>query len=55
MSKKNTNVMACGCAVIIEEDGQITTSVDRLFNAIKSLRARSNSRQAQNRTASAHA
>ena len=55
MSKKNTNVMACGCAVIIEEDGQITTSVDRLFNAINRLRARSNSRQAQGRTAAARA
>ena len=55
MSKKNTNVMACGCAVIIEEDGQITTSVDRLFNAINRLRARSNSRQTQGRTAAARA
>ena len=52
--KKNTNVMACGCVVILEEDGKTFTSVDALVNGIQRLFARSETRQAQARTASAH-
>ena len=54
MSKKNVNVMACGCAVIAEENGKMTTSVDLLAKGVSRLFARSNSRQAQNRAAVAH-
>ena len=53
--KKNTNMMACGCAVIIEQDGKVTTSVDTLISAISRLRARSTRRQVQSRTAAARA
>jgi hypothetical protein len=53
--KKNTNMMACGCAVIIEQDGKITTSVDTLISGIKRLRAHSAHRQVQGRTAAARA
>lgn len=53
MSKKNINVMACGCAVIAEENGKMTTSVDLLAKGISRLFASSASRQVQGRTASA--
>lgn len=53
--KKNTNMMACGCAVIIDQDGKVTTSVDTLISAINRLRTRSTRRQAQSRTAVARA
>ena len=52
---KNTNMMACGCAVIIEQDGKMVTSVDSLINAIKRLSNRSERRQARSRTATARA
>ena len=53
--KKNTNVMACGCAVVIEEDGKVTTSVDMLVNGLQHLFSRKVSRQGQRRPATVHA
>ena len=55
MSKKNVNVMACGCAVVMEKDGKMVTSVDQLVNFIHRLTARSESHQNQSRTATARA
>ncbi len=52
--KKNTNVMACGCAVVIEEDGKVTTSVDQLVKFIGRLTSRSEQRS-ERRAAVAHA
>ena len=52
--KKNTNVMACGCAVIIEEDGKVTTSIDQFAKFMSRFTGRSG-RQAQRRAAAAHA
>ena len=39
--KKNTNVMACGCAVIMEEEGKVTTSVDQLVKFLGRRSSRS--------------
>ena len=55
MSKKNTNVMACGCAVIMEQDGKTTTSVDQLVSAVNHMFARSDRREACRSSAVAHA
>ena len=52
--KKNTNVMACGCAVVIEENGKVTTSVDQLVKFMGRLSARSE-RRSERRAAVAHA
>ena len=52
--KKNINTMACGCAVIYEENGKVTTSVDQLAKFFRRLSNRSE-RQAQSRSAVAHA
>ena len=51
MKKNTTNVMACGCTVIAEENGKMVTSIDMLAAGARRLFARTNSRQAQNRTA----
>lgn len=53
--KNTTNVMACGCAVVMEKDGKMVTSVDQLVKFISRLSARSESRQSQSRTAAARA
>lgn len=53
--KKNTNMMACGCAVVMEQDGKMVTSVDQLFSFIKEVSARSERRQASRRAATARA
>ena len=38
MSTKKTQVMTCGaCAVIVNEGGQTTTSIDTLVNGVKHL------------------
>ena len=38
MSTKKTQVMTCGaCAVIVNENGQATTSIDALVNGVKHL------------------
>jgi hypothetical protein len=55
MSKKNTNVMTCGCAAVYEKDGQVYTSVDMLFAGIKNLIARKGHAQNQRRTATVRA
>lgn len=52
--KKNTT-MACGCAVVIEENGKMVTSFDMLAKGASRLFARANSRQAQSRVAAARA
>lgn len=53
--KNTTNVMACGCAVVMDENGKMITSVDQLVKFIHRLTARSESRQDQRRTAAARA
>ena len=52
--KKNINTMACGCAVIYEENGKVTTSVDQLVKFFSRLSNRSES-QAVRRSAVSHA
>ena len=41
MSKKNTNTIACGCAVISAKGGKTTTSIDLLAKGINRLFAHS--------------
>ena len=52
--KKNTT-MACGCAVVIDENGKMVTSIDMLAKGASRLFARANSRQVQNRVAAVRA
>lgn len=54
MNKKNTT-MACGCAVVIDENGKMITSFDMLAKGVSRLFARANSRQVQNRVATVRA
>ena len=44
--KKNTNVIACGCAVVSVTDGKMTTSIDRLAKGVNRLFAHVHNRQA---------
>lgn len=46
MSKKNTNVMTCGCVAIVEENGRVTTNVDKLVKGVSRLFSRSTRRHA---------
>ena len=42
---KNTNVIACGaCAVVLDENGEMTTSIDHLMNGVKHLVAKRSNR-----------
>ena len=42
---KNGNVIACGaCAVVIDEIGETTTSIDQLMNGVKHLFSRRTNR-----------
>lgn len=49
--KKNTNVLVCGCAAIVERDGETTTSIDQIVNGFQRLQKRFTRRQTRRRGA----
>lgn len=52
---KRTQVMTCGaCAVVVDENGQMTTSIDMIVNDVKRIASWFNRRTASRRTATAH-
>lgn len=54
MRKTGNQVIACGaCAVIVEETGETTTSVDMLIGGIKHLFAKTKRQETSRRAAAA--
>ena len=54
MTNGKTEFLACGaCAIIVDEDGQMTTSVDLLVNGVKRLIGRARRTTARRTTAQA--
>ena len=56
MNSSKTQVMTCGaCAVSMDENGQMTTSIDMLVDGVKRFASKFNRRSSsRNATVSAH-